>query len=165
MREISPENLYLLLLGEHLVDSLCCLSRPHTHTHHPHSTPVHPTSQLRSTSVLSACLPLSTSSSPSLHHLLHSLTPLFPVTLSCSTAISLLHLAIKTRGKAEEKEYTFNPHPSFSSNYCLPISKTTFHGFFFFHICNTHVCVRNPEFMRMAGMELINKGNLTAALS
>lgn len=132
MREISPENLYLLLLGEHLVDSLCCLSRPHTHTHHPHSTPVHPTSQLRSTSVLSACLPLSTSSSPSLHHLLHSLTPLFPVTLSCSTAISLLHLAIKTRGKAEEKEYTFNPHPSFSSNYCLPISKTTFHGFFFF---------------------------------
>lgn len=116
MREISLENLHLLPFWEHLRDSLflsVTYSNKHTHTltdpvrHNSHpitDLPLH-------------CLP-AIPFSPFhpliliLHPHLHSLTLLFPLTLSCSTAISLLHLAIKTSREVEEKIYSFFPTPT-----------------------------------------------------
>lgn len=115
MREISLENLYLLLFREHLGDSLF-LSVTYSNTH----TPTHP-DPLRHTSNPITDLPLHCRpvipSSP-LHPLIpfstphfHSLTPLFPLTLSCSTAISLLHFAINTSREVEENNILFLPRP------------------------------------------------------
>lgn len=55
MREISPENLYLLLLGKHLGDFLSCLSPAHTHK--PGPTPPH-NHHCLATSLPLCCLPI-----------------------------------------------------------------------------------------------------------
>lgn len=156
MREISLENLYLLLLGEHLGDWLSCLSATHRHCRPPPSPLLH-----------GAHHPAPTPSP--LRHLAHSLTPLFPLTLSCSTAISLLHLAIKTRVEAKgENTLLYFHNPSSSSSYQQHNLSGFLYPFFSPLIRVIHmymVRVKNPEFTRMAGMELINKGNCTPALS
>ena len=85
--------------------ALLSVTSTHTHTHthiHAHTQgPPPPTTTSQHHSLPLCCLPIIPS--PPRRHLPHPLTPLFPLTLSRSTAISLLHLAIKTRGEAEEK--------------------------------------------------------------